>query len=274
VIADATEVSLRGRAFGFHRAMDHAGAMTGPVIAAALIGLLSFAPREVILWSAVPGVLAVGVVWWALRRELEGRPSELTSEETRGRPSDVATASNRTVGLVVIFAFVRFPEALFLLRLLDLEVPVAVIPLLWAMLHMVRTGASYPGGVVSDRLGPTKTMTIGWLIYAAVCLGLATAVTPLEASCWFLGFGLVAAATEAPERALVAAWGGRRWRARRFGIYHASTGLAALPGGLAFGALYATVGAPTALYASAALAFALTGLGYGGRSRSREMRAG
>jgi MFS family permease len=271
LIADAVDAPWRGRAFGFHRAMDHAGAMVGPLIATGLIAGLAFTPRTVILWSAVPGVLAVLVAVWVLRGAKRG--DEGGTEAKRGEGDDaaepVASPPGGLVALVLVFAFVRLPEALLLLRLQDVGVSLALVPLLWAGLHVVRSAASYPGGWVADRLGPARTMLLGWAIYAVVCVGLAASGTALPAALWFLVFGLVAATTEAPERALVAAWGGRHARGRGFGLYHAGLGLVALPGGLALGALYQVRGGPWALRASAGAALGVTLAGLWRQARAR-----
>jgi MFS family permease len=248
VIADAVAAPLRGRAFGFHRAMDHAGAMLGPLVAAALMAGLATPVHRVILWSAVPGAAAVVIAAIALRRS--GHEDAGVPIPERGAP---ATAP-RTAGLivlVVLFAGVRLPETLVLLRLQDLGVAAPLIPVLWSALHVVRSTASYPGGWLSDRVGPAPTMVMGWVLYAGVAAGLALAAGPMPGAVALLGFGLVSACTEAPERALVAAWGGPSARGRRFGIYHASLGLAALPGGLALGALYEVVGGARTLAVSA-----------------------
>jgi MFS family permease len=164
----------------------------------------------------------------------------------------------------VAFAFARFPETLFLLRLQDVGVAVAAIPLVWAALHVVRSLGSYPGGWLADRFGPHVTMTVGWGAYAVVCAGMGRVSEPWIAVVWFLGFGGVSALTESPERLLVAGSTKAR-RGTRYGMYHAGIGLAALPGGLMFGALYAGVGGPAALLTSGALAVALVvgGLVYG-----------
>jgi MFS family permease len=161
------------------------------------------------------------------------------------------------IGLVFLFAGLRMPEALFLLRLQDLGVAAPVIPLLWAVLHVVRTAASYPGGWLSDRMGPAATMLLGWALYAAVAAGMAVAVGPWGAVAAFLGLGLVSACTESPERALVAAWAGRARRGRGYGLYHAGVGLAALPGSLALGALYQWAGGSVAMGVSAVLGLLL-----------------
>lgn len=104
-------------------------------------------------------------------------------------------------------------------------------------------------------------MVAGWLLYAAVCLGLALSRTALAASACFLAFGLVAAATESPERTFVAAAGHTAGRGRRFGAYHAGVGLAALPGSVLLGTLYAGWGGPWALVLSGAVAAGLAVIG-------------
>jgi len=258
VIADATAPAMRGRAFGFHRAMDHAGAVVGPLLAWLLLSVAGLTPDGVILWSVAPGVIAVGVAAWALRSAGTGRRDAGNVGSVPG-PDPVTAGrlqSPRLVfALVVLFSFARFPETLLLLRLQDLRLPVALVPLVWAGLHVVRTVGSYPGGKLADGFGPRRVMMGGWVLYALVCVGLATAPTAAAGVGWFLVFGFVAALTESPERAFVAALAGAGATGRGFGVYHASVGVAVLLGGLLFGMLYARLGGPTALSVSAAGAF-------------------
>jgi MFS family permease len=259
VIADAVSAPLRGRAFGFHRAMDHAGATVGPLVAGGLMAAFALAPETVILWSAVPGVLAVLVAAIALRHvSSEPTPAAADAAAAAG---DAVVPRPVVVWLIFLFAGVRLPEALMLLRLQDLGVTAAMIPMWWAALHLVRTAASYPGGWLSDHLGAPRTMVIGWILHAGVAGGLAAASGPWAGGLALLGLGLASACTESPERALVAAWGGRAARGRRFGLYHAGTGLLALPGGLALGAVYQWAGGPRAMWLSAALVLVLGVMG-------------
>lgn len=255
LIADATAPEIRGRAFGFHRAMDHAGAVVGPLLAGGLLAMGMRVPAVVFL-SVVPGVVAVVVVAWTLRKHGERG----TGNGEGDAPSPSLAVSRRlspSFFLVVAFAFTRLPETLLLLKLQDLALPVALAPVVWAGLHVVRSAGSYPGGWLTDTLGAGRAMAAGWLVYAGVMLGLGAAGTAAAGVVWFLAFGLVAAATESAERAFVAAAGGLARRGRAFGIYHASVGLAALPGGLLFGVLYSQAGARTALAVSAGLALVL-----------------
>ncbi|MBI4420818.1 MAG: MFS transporter [Gemmatimonadetes bacterium] len=267
VIADATAPAMRGRAFGFHRAMDHAGAVVGPLVAWGMISLAGLRPGEVIMWSAVPGAVAVLAVFWAMRKEGSGKGEEGRVKRGAGAEgrelmaSSVLPDRSRSPSivfyLIVLFSLVRFPETLLLLRLQDLRLPVALTPIVWAGLHVMRSGWSYAGGRLSDSLGPQRVMVGGWFAYWLVCVGLGTATTAWGAVGWFLLFGVVAALTESPERAFVAAAARRHATGRSFGVYHASVGVAALAGGAVFGTIYATGGGPWALFTSAGAAAVL-----------------
>ena len=265
MIADVTRPETRGRAFGFHRAMDHAGAVAGPAVAWGMLSLMGLALEQVILWSVLPGILAVALVSVAVRTapDQTREAGSDNGEETENGPYRYQEEQSSVTGLlflVIGFAFARFPETLLILRLHDLGLPVALAPAIWAVLHILKTVASYPGGWLADRAGSLTTMAVGWVIYAVACLGLAGAPSTAAGVLWFLSFGLVAPATEPAERKFVAASGSVASRGSKFGIYYSSVGLAALPGGLMFGVIYQSVGGAVALYASAAIALALSAI--------------
>jgi MFS family permease len=254
VIADVVDPGLRGRAFGLQRAMDHAGATVGPLLAAGLMAAFALDPGAVIRWSLVPGLVTVALAALALRMVA---PAAGATPATTAARQEAMRSPLALISLVLLFAGLRMPETLFLLRLQDLGVGAPLIPVLWAALHIVRTVASYPGGWLSDRTGPAATMLMGWTLYAIVAGGMAVVAGPWGAAAAFLGLGLVSACTESPERALVAVWAGRARRGRGYGIYHAGVGLAALPGSLALGALYQWGGGSIAMGVSAGLGLAL-----------------
>jgi MFS family permease len=254
LVAQVTPPASRGRAFGFHRAMDHIGAVAGSLVAWVVLQR-GVDVRTVISWSVAPGVVAVAVLAWVLRA-VSGPPDEGTAgrreegSETRPEPGDAAGAAFwGPVVLLVLLTVGRLPEMLLLLRLQDLGVAVAAVPLVWAVLHVVRSVASYPGGWLSDRLGPRGTLVIGGLVFAGVSAWLARDLSPGWAAGVFLLLGLVTGLTEAAERALIAVLAPVR-TGRGFGSAQALAGVAALPAGLGFGLLYQRAGAPAALLLS------------------------
>ena len=254
LIAEVTPAPVRGRAFGFHRGADHLGAVLGSL--AAWYFLRSGASvREVISWSIMPGLVAFFVLAVVLRRT-GGRPDPGVGSDAaaRGGAAPPADAEGRLFWLPVIalaaITLCRIPEALLLLRLQDAGVAVALVPLVWAALHVVRSGASYPGGWLVDRVGPRLTVAAGGLLFAGAIGAMGLEAGAFAVTSAFLVFGLVAGLTEAAERALVARLAPAR-TGRGFGAYHALTGLAALPAALVFGELYQRAGSATALAASA-----------------------
>lgn len=252
LIADVTPADLRGRAFGLQRGMDHAGAVLGPILAWWLLASGSANLRTVIGASIVPGVLVLVLAVWAVE---DGRSRQKSVAGAPGAtPLPTSTDFYRPVppSLLAIsfFYLLRMPDTLIILRSQQLGVPVAVVPLLWAAVHVVRSSSSFLGGSATDRLGPRQTMWLGWLVYAILAVGMARASTAAAAWGWFLALGLVAGLTETPERALVARLAGSH-QGSGFGMYHGVTGFAALVGGVALGAVFQAYGARPAFLASA-----------------------
>ena len=261
LIADITPVGLSGRAFGLQRGMDHAGAVLGPILAWWLLASGAAGLRAVIGASIAPGVLVLVLAMWAVK---DGGGRWRMVEERGGNlhqpPPTSTNLHHRTpiAPLLGISAFylLRMPDTLIILRSQELGVPVAIVPLLWAAVHVVRSSSSFLGGAASDRLGPGQTMWVGWLVYAMLAVGMARAGTAAAAWGLFLALGLVSGLTESPERALVARLAGSHQRSG-FGAYHGVTAFAALIGGVALGAVFQRYGAGTAFLASAAGGMAL-----------------
>jgi MFS family permease len=257
LISEVTPAAQRGRAYGFHRGADHFGAVLGSLAAWWLLQRGADV-RSVIGWSALPGVVAV-VVLAVVLRGVTSRQSPDASHKppvTSHQSADdrrLATGDSFYPSILALtgITFFRLPETLLILRLQDQGVAVAAVPLVWAGLHVVRSASSYPGGWLSDRLGPRRMVAAGGLLFAAVAFALGLGLGPTLAILLFLAFGLVAGLTESGERAVVARLAPIR-TGRGFGVYHALTGGAALPGGLLFGALYQSINGSIALWSSAA----------------------
>ena len=258
LIAEITPPLQRGRAFGFHRGADHFGAVLGSLAAWVLL-TRGADIRSVIGWSVVPGVLAFVVLVVVLKgRGIEGtkeRGNEGMREAEGAFPRSAVPAFPRPfwppIAAITALTFFRLPEALLILRLQDRGVAVAVVPLVWAGLHVVRSASSYPGGWLVDWLGPRRVVAAGGLLFALVALALGSSLGPAAAIALFLLLGLVAGLTESGERAVVARLA-PAGMGRGFGSYHALAGAAALPAGVIFGTIYQSVSGQAALWASAA----------------------
>ena len=257
LIAESVDPSIRGRAFGFHRAADHAGAVVGPLIAFALMQWEQIPLRTIFLLAAIPGVLSVIVLVAGVRetpRELhvEKKASAGTPQlgVPLGRPFWTFFVS------VLLFTLGNSTDAFLILRANQLGVSVALIPVLWAALHVVKSAASVPGGALSDRLGRKPVILAGWAVYGAVYFAFGRATEMWHAWALFLTYGLFFGLTEGTERAMVADLVRRDRRGTAFGWYNLAIGIGALPASLLFGFLWDRFGPMTAFDVGAGLAVA------------------
>jgi MFS family permease len=253
LIADAVDASQRGRAYGFHRAADHAGAVAGPVMAYALLTWGGLHLRTVFLLAAIPAAAAMLALVFGVK---ESRRAVATKEKT---PTLAREGLDRRfwsyLAVLLLFTLGNSTDALLILRATELGVSTALVPVLWAVLHVVKSASSTPGGVLSDRFGRRPLIIGGWLVYAAVYLGFAMASATWHAWALFIAYGLYFGLTEGVEKALVADLVAAEVRGAAFGWYNLTIGLGALPASLIFGALYQAFGAPVAFVAGASLAF-------------------
>lgn len=251
LIADSVDPSVRGRAFGFHRAADHAGAVVGPLLAFVLLRWGGLDLRTLFLLTAIPGVLAVAAVLFGVREVPRTKPEA-------SRKVDLKAPLGRRfwafLSVLLVFTLGNSTDAFLLLRAADLGIPAALVPILWAMLHVVKSACSTPGGALSDRIGRKPLLIAGWLLYAAVYWGLAQAREEWHAWALFAVYGIYFGLTEGVEKALVADLVPADRRGSAFGWYNLALGLGALPASLIFGAIWDRAGAETAFGFGAAMA--------------------
>ena len=253
LIADSVHESVRGRAFGFQRTSDHAGAVIGPLVAFAVLTWWHTPLRTVFWLAAIPGVIAVMVAIVFVREPAREQPIE----PAEGIPHVEAPLPRRfwgALGAVTLFTLGNSTDAFLLLRATQLGVPVALAPILWAMLHVVKSTTSTPGGVLSDRIGRKPAVIAGWAIYAGVYLLFARATEAWHAWALFAVYGIYFGLAEGPERAMVAdiVPGGKRGVA--FGWYNLAIGIAALPASVTFGLLWDRLGPSAAFTFGAGMA--------------------
>ena len=254
LISESVDPSIRGRAFGFHRAADHAGGVLGPLIAFAVLTRHLAEIRTVFWLAAIPGVLSVLVVIFAVRDVPRSTASPSAPPPDLRQP--LGARFWRVLGVIFLFTLGNSTDAFLLLRASQLGVPVALAPVLWAALHVVKSASSTPGGALSDRIGRRPTLIMGWALYAAVYLGFGIAHSAWEAWALFGVYGIFFGLTEGSERALIADMVALERRGTAFGWYNLAIGLGALPASLLFGYVWDHAGPPTAFAMGAALALA------------------
>jgi MFS family permease len=250
LIADSVDASRRGRAFGFHRAADHAGAVVGPLLAFALLSFLGASPTTVFWLAAVPGMLSV-VTLLALVREVP-RPAESRPRATLRAP--LPSGFRRFLMVIFVFTLGNSSDAFLVLRATELGVPLEALPLMWALLHVVKAASSTPSGALSDRVGRKPLLLGGWLWYAAIYVGLAAATQTWHAWALIGAYGLFFGMTEGVEKALVADLVPADRRGTAFGWFNLAIGIGALPASLLFGLVWERWDSSVAYAAGATLA--------------------
>ena len=262
----------RGRIFGFHRAMDHAGAIAGPLVAVAILVAAPDNYRLVFALALIPGAIAVALLFFvrepdagasdpdACRDNHVAFPTVGTEDPPARRREPVPGRLIAFFGVLLLFSLGNSADAFLLLRLSDELGSATYVPLLWSALHVVKASLCTWGGALSDRLGRRRIIIIGWAIYAVVYLGLAMASSASVLIAWFLAYGVFFALTEGAEKALVADLAPRTREGLAFGLYNATLGVGALAASIGFGFLYERYGAPAAFGTGAALAAASAAL--------------
>jgi MFS family permease len=254
LIAESVDPSIRGRAFGFHRAADNAGGVVGPLIAFAVLTWQLVSLRTVFWLAAIPGLLSL-LVAIVFVREI---PRAAAAPKS-GAPDLTVPLGARfwsVLGAILLFTLGNSTDAFLLLRANQLGVPVALAPILWAVLHAVKTISGVPGGTLSDKVGRRPTLIAGWLLYSAVYFGFARAYAAWQAWALFAVYGIFFGLTEGSERALIADLVGIERRGTAFGWYNLAIGLGALPASLLFGYVWDRAGAATAFAMGAGIAVA------------------
>jgi MFS family permease len=251
LVAEVTADGERGRAFGFQRAMDHVGAMAGPLLATAAM-LVTNDLRVVFALAAIPAALAVVTLVFGVREE--PRAAATTAHATEGGSGPLEAGLVRYLAVLALFTLGNSSDAFLLLRAQEAGIAIAAIPALWAWHHLVKAGASTWGGTLSDRAGRRRVIVAGWGVYALAYAGFAVASSALAVVALFALYGLFHALTEGAERALVADLASTSTRGRAFGLFHAVTGAALLPASLLTGVLWQRFGARVALATGAVLA--------------------
>jgi MFS family permease len=245
LIVDSTLAATRGAAFGFHRALDNAGAVLGSLLAAATLTWTQASLAEVIFWSALPGAASVALLAFAVKETAPARPTPAAAPPSL-RWSLLSPAMRRYLLVLLLFTFARTSETFIVLRGHELHLSAAHLLVLWAGLNLAKAIAAAAGGVLADRLARSDVMFVSWGVNAL----LYTAMSFVGSAAWLwavtLAYGLFAGLSEGAERAAIGDLAKAEERGTAFGWYNMMLGIGAIPAGLAFGWMWARFGAATA----------------------------
>lgn len=245
----------RGRIFGYHRAMDHAGAVVGPIVATVFLWWYPGEYRTLFALTIVPGIIAV-----AMATLVADTPSLPTTPVENAVPHQPGVADPqrrdraRFLWILALFTLGNSSDAFLLLHLSNAGLPAAMLPLAWAGLHVVKSSLSAKGGALSDRLGRKTLIIAGWVLYAIVYAGFAYSGSLSALLIWFALYGAHFALVEGSEKAFIADLTPAHLHGTAFGYYNAVLGFGALGASVLFGFIWETAGPSAAFITGATLA--------------------
>jgi len=287
LIADSTPPESRGKAFGFHRSMDHAGAVVGPIVAfiimaSAIFGAGSFVDLfsntqetvllidgsnsdggsvkenkidehtyRIVFWcSSIPAILSVLVLIFMVKDIRQADEKRAKLPVLTLKPFD----RNFKVFLpiVILFTLGNSSDAFLILRAKDLGVAEILVPILWAALHVVKMLSSMPGSAWSDKVGRRKVIIVGWMVYSVIYFGFAFAKAQWHVWLLFMFYGIYFGLTEGTEKAFVADLVPTELRGTAYGVYNFAIGIGAFPACLLMGKLWDSFG-PTVAFSFGAI---------------------
>ena len=259
MIADTVRIEQRGIAFGFHRAMDHGGAVIGPLVGYLLVVLFVANSRSptteefsrIFLVASVPALIAVIVAIFFMRESpvQTHHGAQMAKLSLRGFDSNF----KRFLVILALFTLSNSSDSFLILRAMDSGVSIAMVPLLWAAHHGTKVLSSLFGGDLSDRLGRKRLIVSGWVLYAAVYAGFAFVSN--TASLWilFLIYGIYFGLAEGAEKALVADLVRPEQRGTAYGLYNLAFGVTVFPASFLMGMIWDWKGPTVAFLVSAVM---------------------
>jgi MFS family permease len=252
LLAESVSKDQRGLTFGFHRSMDNAGAVIGPLLAAIFLSV-GVPLQEIFLWAIVPAVITL-VLALLIHEPVSDVVPEVAkfSWSLHGIPNQF----KRYLVVAGIFALGNSSDMFLLLRARELGVPQEHIPLLWAGISLITTIFGTPLSAWSDTFGRKRFILIAWLAFAFfyIAMGLPS-ISVYQVFALFCVYGLFKAATEGVEKALVADMAPKGLSGTCFGWFNLITGLMLLPASFIFGWLYESISPLYAFLFSGGCAF-------------------
>ncbi|HOB01964.1 MAG TPA: MFS transporter [Casimicrobium huifangae] len=256
LLAAAVPADRRGLAYGLHRSMDHAGAVAGPLAAAALLAA-GWSVREVILWTIVPGVLSVLLV--AMLREPEGLA--VGNGKIDWQWQSLPAPLKRYLVALGVFTLSQASNMFLLLRAKETGFTDTQIPLLWAGFSALAMLLSTPLSALSDRVDRRSLLCGAWVVYALLFAAFGLLPSRVGTTiALFVGYAIFIAATEGAEKALIAELAPQAQLGTAFGWFHLVSGVMLLPASALFGWLWSHAGSTTAFMVSASTSFIAAGL--------------
>ncbi len=249
LISISTPEDIKGKAFSLHRAMDHAGAIIGPLSAIILLKC-GMSLKNLFTWALLPGIITIFIIFFFVKE----KKMQAKEKNIEFKFSILSKNFRGYLLVLILFTLGNSSDAFLILKAKDTGIAISLIPLLWIVLHFVKMVTSVPGGVWSDRVGRRKVIVSGWIIYALIYLGFGFSYSTFHIWGLFALYGIYFGLTEGTEKAFVSDLVGKKFQGTAFGFYHLAVGIAAFPSSVIFGFIWQKFGSFAAFSYGASLA--------------------
>ena len=251
LIAGSAKTGNLGKSFGFHKAMDNAGAIAGPLIAFILLRYFPANFTLIFIASAIPAFLGVITILIFIREASKSKEHLYATFSFRDFPRKFYII----LGIIFIFTLGNSTDALLIVKANEVGVKLAFIPLVYLVFNAVSVFFSIPFGALSDRIGREKLLIFGYLIYAGVYFGFGYTSRVSVVVILFALYGIYSSSTDSVQKALVSENLDKNKQGTGLGIYNAMLGLTLLPASIIAGVLYDKVNSSVPFYFGASTAF-------------------
>lgn len=236
-----------GRSFGYHRAMDTAGGILGPLTAYLILSHWPGGFNIIFTSAFLIGIVAVATIFFVKDVVIarDGQGVRIFSLQTF---RSFSPRFKWYLVAIFIFSIGSLPSALLLLQTTNIGLMIASIPLYYMVYSISFTLFSYAAGKLSDRIGTSRVLAFGYAILALSYLSLMTSSTPLTLGFSFAVMGLFSACTDATQRAFVAKTTPEYERGTAYGMYNAIVGFGIMISGIIGGWLWQAFSPTVALF--------------------------
>ncbi len=250
LITESTDPESRGRAFGFHRALDTAGAVVGPLVAILLIHLFNNNLRPIFFVAFIPGFLGVLLLIFFVK-DIRGKKD---AKSFNFRLQDLNPSFKIFLLISVVFALGNSSDAFLILRAKNLGIGISLTVFAYVLYNITYAAFSYPAGIISDKVGRRRVLAIGFVIFSIVYL-----LFGLTKSSWLIWllfpiYGIYMAQTDGVGKAYISDLVEKEKLGTAFGIYQMATGICAFFSSLIAGLLWSKVSPSAPFYFGSFLA--------------------